>query len=62
MGDVLIYLGPFLVILLIAKRWLARKSVNLSDVQAQAGPNRGTRWVFLYGWWRNETRAARAPI
>jgi hypothetical protein len=31
-----------------------RKGVDLSDVQAQAGPIRKARKVFLLGAWRNE--------
>jgi hypothetical protein len=50
----LIYFGSFLVIGAVAKRWLDRRGVDLSDVQAQAGPNRRKRRVFLLGSWRTE--------
>lgn len=54
----LIYLGTFLTIGWLAKRlidrWMDRKGVGLSDVQEQAGPNRGPRRVFLLGIWRDE--------
>jgi hypothetical protein len=52
------YFGAFLVIGLIAKlglgRWMDRRGAELSDVQAQAGPNRRKRKVFLLGAWRDE--------
>ncbi len=54
----LIYLGTFLVIGVIAKRLLDRlmvkRDLDLGEVQAQAGQNRGERRVFLLGVWRNE--------
>jgi len=54
----LIYFGSFLIIGIIAKvvisRWMARHDVELSEVQAQAGPKRGKRRVFLLGFWREE--------
>jgi hypothetical protein len=53
-----IYFGSFLAIGLIARvaarRWMDRSGTNLSDLQAQAGPNRGKRRAFLLGAWRNE--------
>jgi hypothetical protein len=53
-----IYFGSFLAIGLIAKvaagRWMKRSGTELSDLQAQAGRNRGRRRVFLLGAWRNE--------
>jgi len=53
-----IYFGTFLAIGLIAKmligRWMNRRGVGLDDVQAQAGPNRKKRKVFLLGAWRWE--------
>jgi hypothetical protein len=49
-----IYLVPFLVIGIIAKLLMKRKAVDLDDVQAQAGPNRRKRKVFLLGGWRTE--------
>ncbi len=51
-----IYFGSFLAIGLIAKLVVSRRmrSVELSEIQAQAGPRRGKRRVFLLGFWRNE--------
>jgi hypothetical protein len=33
---------------------MRRNGVELSDVQRQAGPNRGKRKLFLLGIWRSE--------
>lgn len=53
-----LYFGTFIVIGWIAKRfidrWMEHKGVGLSEVQAQAGPNRRERTVFLLGVWRKE--------
>jgi hypothetical protein len=53
-----IYFGSFLGIGVIAKltvsRFMRRRDVDLAEVQAQAGPRRGKRQVFLLGFWRNE--------
>jgi hypothetical protein len=53
-----IYFGSFLAIALIAKltigRWMNRRNLDLSEIQAQAGPRRGKRRVFLLGFWRDE--------
>ena len=49
-----IYVAPFLIIGIAVKLLMKRKGVDLSDVQAQAGPNRRARKVFLLGAWRNE--------
>jgi hypothetical protein len=53
-----IYFGSFLAIGLIAKlmigRWMNRRNLDLSEIQAQAGPRRGKRRVFLLGFWRDE--------
>jgi hypothetical protein len=53
-----IYFGSFLVLGFIAKVALAklmeRSGADLSDVQAQAGPHRRKRKVFLLGAWRDE--------
>ncbi|WP_208824251.1 hypothetical protein [Bradyrhizobium neotropicale] len=49
-----IYVAPFVVIGIIAKVLMKRSSVDLTDVQAQAGANRRPRRVFLLGGWRNE--------
>ena len=53
---VAIYLLPFLAIAVIAKRWMTRKGVELSDVQAEGDPNRNKRPQFLLGIWRDEGR------
>jgi hypothetical protein len=54
----LIYFGSFLTIGVIAKlavtRWMVRRDIDLAEIQAQAGPNRGKRRVFLLGFWREE--------
>jgi hypothetical protein len=49
-----IYVAPFFIIGIIAKVLMKRSSVDLTDVQAQAGANRRPRKVFLLGGWRNE--------
>jgi hypothetical protein len=53
-----IYFGSFLAIGLIAKlvigRWVSRRNLDLPEVQAQVGPRRGKRRVFLLGFWRDE--------
>jgi hypothetical protein len=49
-----IYVAPFLIIGIAAKLFMKRKGVDLSDVQAQAGPNRRARKAFLLGGWRSE--------
>jgi hypothetical protein len=49
-----VYVAPFLIIGIAAKLLMKRRSVDLADVQAQAGPNRRPRRVFLLGSWRNE--------
>jgi hypothetical protein len=49
-----IYVTPFLIIGIAAKILMKRRGVDLSDVQAQAGPNRKPRKVFLLGAWRKE--------
>ena len=49
-----IYLVPFLVIGIAAKLLMKRRAVDLSDVQAQAGPNRRKHRAFLLGAWRTE--------
>jgi hypothetical protein len=52
--TLLIYLVPFLVIGLAARLLMKRSSVDLTDVQSQAGANRRPRRVFLLGGWRKE--------
>ena len=49
-----IYFGSFIAIGLAARWWMRRNSVELSDVQRQAGPNRRKRKLFLLGVWRSE--------
>ena len=54
----LIYFGSFLAVGLIAKltvgRLMARRDLDLADIQAQAGDNRRKRRLFLLGSWRDE--------
>jgi hypothetical protein len=52
--TLVIYVMPFLIIGIAAKLLMKRRGVDLSDVQAQAGPSRKARKVFLLGAWRNE--------
>ena len=54
LGTLAIYLIPFLIIGIAVKLLMKRRSVDLSDVQAQAGPNRKARKMFLLGAWRRE--------
>jgi hypothetical protein len=49
-----IYVTPFLMIGIAVKLLMKRRGVDLSDVQAQARPNRRARKLFLLGAWRNE--------
>ena len=49
--TLVIYLAPFLIIATAVKLLMKRRGVDLSDVQAQAGP---TRKLFLLGGWRRE--------
>jgi hypothetical protein len=49
-----IYVTPFLILGAVAKLLLKRYAVDLTDVQAQAGPKRRPRSVFLLGGWRSE--------
>jgi hypothetical protein len=52
--TLVIYVAPFLIVGIGAKLLMKRRGVDLPDVQAQAGPNRKARKVFLLGAWRNE--------
>ena len=52
--TLVIYLAQFLIIATAVKLLMKRRGVDLSDVQAQAGPNRRTRKMFLLGGWRRE--------
>ena len=58
LATAIIYFGSFLALGLVARlaigRWMNRRNVELTDIQAQAGPNRGRRRVFLLGFWRDE--------
>jgi hypothetical protein len=53
-----IYFGSFLTIGLIAKvvigRWMARRNLDLPEVQGQIGARHSKRRVFLLGFWRDE--------
>jgi hypothetical protein len=49
-----IYVTPFLILGAVAKLLSKRYAVDLTDVQAQAGPKRRPRSVFLLGSWRSE--------
>jgi hypothetical protein len=51
-----VYVVPFVVIGIVAKRWIDRNNTQLSDVQAEGDPNRKTRPRFLLGIWRDEGR------
>jgi hypothetical protein len=48
-----IYLAPFLIIGMLAKRWTARKTVSLSEVRAEGDLGR-KRSRFLLGVWRHD--------
>ena len=54
-----IYLGTFITIGILARiildKVMQKSGVELADVQAQAGPNRRERSVFLLGAWRTES-------
>jgi hypothetical protein len=49
-----IYIAPFVILGIIARVLMKRNSVDLTDLQAQAGANRRSRKVFRLGGWRNE--------
>ena len=51
-----IYFGTFIALGYVAKHALGRlmAGTELSEVQAQAGPNRRPRRLFLLGAWRTE--------
>jgi hypothetical protein len=53
-----IYFGSFLAIGIVARialaKLMSRTGADLTDIQAQAGPNRRKRSVFLLGAWREE--------
>ena len=58
LATAIVYFGTFLAIGLIARfainKWMSRRDVDLADIQAQAGPNRRKRRLFLLGFWREE--------
>ena len=58
LGVAVIYFGTFLAVGAVAKlligRWMVQHGADLEDVQAQAGPNRRKRKMFLLGAWRWE--------
>jgi hypothetical protein len=54
LGTLAIYVIPFLIIGIAVRLLMKRRSVDLTDVQAQAGANRKPRKVFLLGAWRRE--------
>ena len=49
-----IYVMPFLFLGAVTKFIMKRRAVDLTDIQAQAGPNRRPRRLFLLGSWRTE--------
>jgi len=53
-----IYFGSFIAVGAAAywavRRWVSRRDLDLSGVQADLGPRRGTREMFLLGVWRKE--------
>ena len=57
-ATAIVYFGFFLAVGIIAKsaldRWMHGKDLDLSEIQAQAGSNRGKRRLFLLGFWREE--------
>ena len=57
-ATAIVYLGFFLAVGMIAKRavdrWMHDKDLDLTEIQSQAGSNRGKRRLFLLGFWREE--------
>lgn len=49
-----IYLVPFVILGVVAKKLMSRRGVSLTDIQADAGPNRRKGPQFLLGFWRKE--------
>ncbi len=53
-----IYFGSFLALGILARialrKLMDQSGADLADVQAQAGPNRRKRPVFLLGVWRED--------
>ena len=58
LATAVLYFGTFIAIGAIAKvlvgKWMKRSGVDLADVQAEEGPNRRKRKVFLLSAWRWE--------
>jgi hypothetical protein len=58
LATAIIYFGSFLAVGFVARRaidkWMNRRDIDLAGIQAQAGPNRGKRRIFLLGFWRDE--------
>lgn len=55
--TLLVYVTPFLAIGLGIAWWTRRKSVELSDVQKEAGPNRGRRGFSCWASGARRTEA-----
>jgi hypothetical protein len=51
--TITIYIAPFLIFGILVKRWTARKTVSLADVQAEVNPRR-KQSRFLLGIWRHD--------
>ena len=49
-----IYLIPFLVIGIAARLLMKRRAIDLTEVQAEAGPKRRKNKGFLLGAWHAE--------
>jgi hypothetical protein len=49
-----LYFGTFLILGLIARRWMARRNVDLSELRRELGPSRRTRWGYLLGFWHRQ--------
>jgi hypothetical protein len=49
-----LYFGTFLIVGLIARRWVARRNVDLSEIRAELGPSRSARWRHLLGFWHRQ--------
>jgi hypothetical protein len=53
--KLVIYITPFLIIGIAAKRWMGRHGVPLAEARAAGSPHR-RRSRFLLGIWRREDR------
>jgi hypothetical protein len=58
LATALIYFGVFIALGLGVKvalaRWGVQKDIDLTEIQAQAGPDRRPHRRFLLGAWRTE--------